>query len=448
MAEHNGSWYALYNEGVQWDASGKPYYKTSDGMKDYIPPITAAQYHDDPKMLAWAKAHGSVYTPGKDGQAGTITNDSTNGGDFFHHRSEWNSESGDYENNFDWGSVLTLAVAGFLTAGVATAMLGGGPAAQTAVDTALASGSPEAGAAAAGVTTSTAISGAEGGALASSTIAPLAGALPAVAPSGAVASGLAGGVGAGVGVGETGASTGLASTTGLQSTPGVGLGEMTATTGLPSTAGLPGAAATPSITDLVANGNAIPNVGADGNSLTDIISKGSDVAGRIGKLGNIAGAAGAGIADATRSAGNTQLQNALLGLSANNQNITGHSAYETELMNRAKQEAGQRRSALADIYRENVTSNPRISPFNPVGAPKQSPAYMTALGNLSGQGQTKLSKGAQYDTDAMSPLAGYKDYNPNTMTGAGGTIPSTLQTVGNWLSPTLSTIGALAELFK
>jgi hypothetical protein len=419
--------YSIDNKQVLWDAQGKPYYPTTDGRKSYIPPIAAAQYQDDPRMLAWAKSQGASidYSPVATGGSPIVSNNSVPDGDFFHHRGEWNSEEGQYDTNFDWGAVLTLAVAGVITAGVATAALGGGTAAQTAVETAIATGSPEAGASAAGVTASTAL-------------------------------------GSGVGIGETGASVGLATGAGLPGLTaaplagagataagtGVGLGETGATVGLESGAGLPGAVAAPTVGDLATVGSSIPGMTEGGLGTTGLIDKIAQGAGTISKIGDILGAAGAGVSGATQAAGDTQYRNALIGLTANGQNITGNTSFENALMKRAGEEDTQRSQALKDVYRQGIATHPNVSPFNPTGGPQYSQEYLNTLGNLKNQGVDKLSTGPQYDTRKLPAVKPYTDYNPNTIDGPGGTQPSTMQTIGNWLGPSLSTIGAIAKLLK
>lgn len=61
-------------------------------------------------------------------------------GGIFHTRPTWNQDSGEYEQGLDWGNILSMVVAGTLTAGVATAMMGGGAEAAAAVNTAVTTG--------------------------------------------------------------------------------------------------------------------------------------------------------------------------------------------------------------------------------------------------------------------------------------------------------------------
>lgn len=417
--------YSIDNKQVLWDAQGKPYYPTTDGHRSYIPPIAAAQYRDDPRMLAWAKGQGASidYSPMESGGQPIVSNSSVPGGDFFHHRGEWNSEEGQYDTNFDWGAVLTLVVAGTITAGVATAALGGSTAAQTAVNTAIATGSPEAGAAAAGVLPSAAI----GTGLST---------LPEVAASGLVPAALSSELAA-----TAIPAAGMTSLPSAASSGELGsvLGPGGAST-LPSTA-TSGISTLPNVTPSGGVGAAL----GTGANLAGLIDKGT---GTIGKISDILGAAGAGVAGATQAAGQTQLQNALMGLTANGENITGNSAFENELMRRASEEDTQRGTALKDVYRQGIATHPNVSPFNPTGGPQYSSDYLGTLDKLKQQGADTLSGPAQYSTKKLPPLKPYTDYNPNTISGAGGTEPSTMQTIGNWLGPSLSTISAIAKLLK
>lgn len=274
----------------------------------------------------------------------------------------------------------------------------------------------------------------------------------------------AGAASSGVGLGETGATVGglssaalpgavaapsllggaaaggAAATGGAATTAGVGGGEVGATTGGLSSSALPGATAAPTVGDLATSSSAIPGTTGAVNSLASNPSTYSRIA-------QLAGTAGSAINGAAQSAGQTQLTNAQLGLTANQQNISGNSAFENELMNRAKLEQSQRTQAEKDAYRQNYLTNGPISPFNPVGRPATTPAYQTTINNLGNQGSQLLTNPAQYNPNAMPALKPYTTYNPNTMSGPGGTMPSTTQQVAQWLGPTLSTIGAISRIY-
>lgn len=247
--------------------------------------------------------------------------------------------------------------------------------------------------------------------------------------------GVAGGVGA---LGASGALGGTAA-------GGVGAGETGATAGLASGAGLPGAVAAPTVADLAGVGSSVAGVGGAGSTvgtLGNVLGNTSTV----GKIADLLGAGAAGVGAATQSAGQTQQANVNTGLTANAQNISGQNAFEQQLIARAKDEEAQRSTALKNVYRNSIATNPRVSPYNPAGAPVYSPEYLSTLGGLSGQGAKTLSTSGQYDTSKLPALKPYTPYDPNSMSGPGGTQPSTMQTVGNWLAPTLSTISAIAKI--
>lgn len=141
-----GSWRTLMEGGVKWDAKG-PYYPTSDGRKAYIPPIAAAQYDDDPRMLQWAQAQGATL---RDSPQGITAGTSVPGGSLLKNRGTWNSQEGGYDQGINWGNVAALGVGGLIAApaiaglaagagggaaagGGATAASGGGTLASSAV---------------------------------------------------------------------------------------------------------------------------------------------------------------------------------------------------------------------------------------------------------------------------------------------------------------------------
>lgn len=154
MAGHTGNWYPVGP--TKWDASGNPYRDTSDGQKDYIPPIAAAQEQNDPRLLAWAKAHGANVTYGAADANGTPTvsdvrTGAPQGG--FAGNYHWNVDTGGYEkDNFFDSSLGGLVLGASAVAAPFAASALAGPAASpatsipaafgdTAVDT-LASAAP------------------------------------------------------------------------------------------------------------------------------------------------------------------------------------------------------------------------------------------------------------------------------------------------------------------
>lgn len=420
--EHSGAWYPLINQGVQWTPDGRPFYATSDGLRDFIPPVAAIQYQDDPKMVQWARSQGADIDYSDPNNPKFISSGAP-GGSFFTKRGEWNSLNGVYDQGTDWGNVLSLVIAGAITAGVATAALGGTAAAQTAVDAALATGSAETGAAAGGVLASTAI--------------PASGmtALSAVAPSGLVGSALS-------------AAPVLASTA-IPAANITSLPAVTASGEVGGAFGTGGELASTQIGNGMVGGLEAGSTGS--GQVANALSTGS-VLGAIGKkLPDILDAAGNLVSGATKNAGDTQLQNLLLdqqarnsNISANNSNISGESAVENALQGRSTLESKERNRALANIYMNSVTRNPSRSPFNPTAAPTNTQEYLDALAALSSQGAGQLKNPAAYGTGAMNPLKPYvpidTNYKPNT-------DQSGLQKAGNVISPLLGIGSTLARIY-
>lgn len=144
-----------------YEANGQPYFNKVGGGKLYVPPASAMSMFDDPRALQWARSQGYYIDGGREGLEASSqpttdaqgrvtqapspvhTQDQSNG--FFHTRGTWDADEGKFESSLDWGNILTLVVAGALTAGVATAVMGGGAAAEAAVSTAVSTGSAEAG---------------------------------------------------------------------------------------------------------------------------------------------------------------------------------------------------------------------------------------------------------------------------------------------------------------
>lgn len=164
----------------------------------------------------------------------------------------------------------------------------------------------------------------------------------------------------------------------------------------------------------------------------------------LGKIGDILGAAGTGVSNATTAAGNNALDQEKLGLEANAQNITGNTAFETAMLNRAKQEGTERTGALKDVYRKSYSENPSVGPFNPKGAPTFSQQYKDTLSGLADQGAGKLKESPTYSTDKMAPVTPYIPIKPDDVQGATGTEPGTLQKIGNYLGPALNVAGQVA----
>jgi hypothetical protein len=94
-------------------------------------------------------------------------------GGLFTNRGEWDSQSGSFQNSTNWGNILSLVVAGVITAGAADAIMSGAPAAEAVT---AAGGTPEA--AASATAAATADTAAAGGGTA------FAGAAPSLASTG------------------------------------------------------------------------------------------------------------------------------------------------------------------------------------------------------------------------------------------------------------------------
>lgn len=165
------------------------------------------------------------------------------------------------------------------------------------------------------------------------------------------------------------------------------------------------------------------------------------------KLSSLLGAAGTGIGDAATAAGNNALDQEKLALQANQENISGNSAFENALLGRSQEEDKQRADALKNMYRASFAANPRVSPFDPSGGPNLSPAYMAALKNLESQGSTMLSGPAKYQMSTAPDLTPYKPINIADVQGATNTKPGTLQKIGNIVGPALSIGSKIVPMF-
>ena len=183
--------------------------------------------------------------------------------------------------------------------------------------------------------------------------------------------------------------------------------------------------------------------GATGGGLGTIGALASG-ASTLSKIGSLAGAAGKGIGDASTAAGQNRLDQEKLGLEANAQNISGQSAFENELLNRAKEESTQRTGARQDLGRASYAAHPFQSPFAPT-RPGYSDAYMKGMSDLEKQAGTRLSTGPQYDTTKMPALSPYKPIAPGDVQGATNTKPGKLEQIGKWVGPGLSIADAIAQ---
>ncbi len=378
---------------VLWD-NGKPYWRTAKGGKIFIPPMSAAQIRDDPKAMAWARAQGVNidYQTDEAGNVtvgeGGVTNTATPGGSLFRNRGEWNSDTGDFDQSLNWGNILSMVIAGTITAGVASAAMGGGAAAEAAVSTALTTGSAEAGVAAAAPLASTALLGTGAAA-----------ALPAGIASGTSAAGLGASLagGAAAAGGGAAASGGLAP---LASTP-------TSMAGLTLPAGVPSGTSAA--------------LGSTGSTLGTVS--------RVAKAANMAGDIGERISNASGAAGNNRRDDAQFGQVAQR-------TYESALMDRAVLEGKQRHDADKDVYRASFFKNEKPGPYNPKTLPPVSAEYMGSLSALEQQGLERLKAPAKYDAATLKPLVEHEVEDAGT-----------LEKVGSWVGPTLSAVSTASKYF-
>lgn len=108
------------NGPVQWDADGKPYQVTSGGQRFYLAPLVAAQYRDDPRLVAWAASQGVTLDP----VTGQVTDEApTQGMQWDTDRGQWQRTAGSTIDRIMAPAVLGgLGVAGLSAAG----LFGGG----------------------------------------------------------------------------------------------------------------------------------------------------------------------------------------------------------------------------------------------------------------------------------------------------------------------------------
>jgi hypothetical protein len=182
------------------------------------------------------------------------------------------------------------------------------------------------------------------------------------------------------------------------------------------------------------NGNPAP-----GNIAQKIMS----AMGQLGKTGAL-GKIGAAIGGANATAAQGRLDTAKLGLQANQQNISGMSASENALMQRAQLEQQQRQTALQNAGRANYVGQGGFqSPF----APKRTPfgsQYMQQMAGVGKQARDTLAAPVQYGSSQLPAFQPYQPVPINNIPGATGTTPSGLSDVGNYVGPGLSILGALA----
>jgi hypothetical protein len=221
---------------------------------------------------------------------------------------------------------------------------------------------------------------------------------------------IAGGAG-----GASGATTGTA-----LGTDAAGVG---ATSGLATGAGVGTSVAAPSLADisgLVAGGGV--GEGVAGGS------------GTLKKVSDLLGASGSGVGAATNAAANNRLTSGQIDQQAN-------AAYETQMLNRAKEEQSQRNDALKQQYYANYVQNRKPGPFNTAGLTAYGPDVTGSAAALAAQAKAKLANAPTYDTNNLTPLQ-----TPDQFMAKYGQ-PSTLEKVGNYASPALSTLGKVLRFF-
>lgn len=365
------------------DGNGK-FYQIKNGAKSYVPPASVMQgYHP-------SEQEGRDLTPQ---EIADRTPASQPGKRFLHTRGEFDPATGGSKTNIDWGDVLSLVVGGVLTAGAASALMGGGAGAEAAASTAAATGSTDAGLAA-----------------------------------GAAAGGIGGGGAAagGVGIGETAAASGLtgsglAGSAGGIGATGVGAGGAGAVTAAGGAAALPSSTIAPLSTTLP--------VGSAGSGAVAGATPAIGGASTLSRVGEIARGVGSAVSNASSAAGANRREDTQIGQNAQR-------AYETSLDARAKLEADQRKQAEKDIYRSSFFRNERPGPYDARGLAPVSPEYLSTLSELERQGVARLQQTPQYDTRTFNPLV------ERNVPDASG-----LEKTGSWVGPTLSTIGGLVASY-
>lgn len=362
------------------DDQGNP--QQTPGMRDNP---QSQQYYDAAKDLNYNLVNGQkVYqSPVEfvDGQTvykkslhGPATPDT--GGGALHGGPQWNPQTGSWDVSLDWGKVLSWAAAAGITAGAITAAMPAGEAVPAALSSAPADATvtPEMAA------TVTDLGAVAPGALPAAAIPSAASTLPAA--GGAADSGL------------------LAATPTTIPSEGTGAVAYDATTGLPA-----------------GTGGGLGAVGSLAKSIPGIL-----------------GAAGQGVGAAGSAALNKGLTLNDQNLAANNSNIQGQSAYETELLNRAKLEDTQRQQDLKNLYQQSYFAGGQgaMGPYDVTGPKPVSAAYTQGLADVGAAAGKQLAAPPQYHTNSFAPLPSYVPYQPNQNPGG------SLANISNYLPPALN----------
>lgn len=168
----------------------------------------------------------------------------------------------------------------------------------------------------------------------------------------------------------------------------------------------------------------------------------------------LASAAGAALGGASQVASNNRNQQESFALQQEGLNTSGQSAYESELMNRAQEEQALKDAGLQDLGTANTlaltanrASNPRVSPFDPVGAPKYSPSTLQTLNTNAAQAEKSATSPNLYGASTWSPLKPFTPINLANVQGATGTAPSGWSNAANVVAPALK-IGSSIDWSK
>ncbi len=186
----------------------------------------------------------------------------------------------------------------------------------------------------------------------------------------------------------------------------------------------------------------------------------SGTLGNVAKYGKLAQTAGSAIGKATSAAAANRgatdtfnldaarlaLENNQLGLQGYEASSSAQSAYQNELLARAKQEEAERAAARHSLYLQGVANGPRRNPFS--NRPEDQPpalsdAYRKALDEDAARASALIGTDPRF-TSASMAMPTYSPYVQPPFTPPRQTHPGTLETVGNWLGPTLSIAGSIA----
>lgn len=156
----------------------------------------------------------------------------------------------------------------------------------------------------------------------------------------------------------------------------------------------------------------------------------------LAKIVSLLPDAGKAIGAATTAAGQNDLNQEQLGLTAANTDITGQQAYTNEEIAVAKENAAMQQQQLKDKFMLDKAQNPGRSPFDPTGTKAPGADYVSSLSALA--------------SAAPDPLAAPTPYKPITPSGAQaatGTTPGTLSKIGQILGPALTLAPKIASFF-